>query len=401
MQLPIRSAPLRRRGSVIIGTLFFILIFSILLMGIGQFAVSHQTRAKVDADWAAALDIAEAGINYEFGKISVNPANADQSPGASYSFGGGTFSVKCIQRNADGSETAPWVAPNNLYVYATGTIRGVSRTVKVSAKGHTIPGDFAVYGIHSVDLGSNSTVIGNVGSNGAIIQGNSCSIAGIIYLNGPNASYSGPLVPQTTPVPILWPTVDKIANDQFPQGGLTWLATNNDNASAGIVNNQINGSVTLSGKSGGANYYVTSITLSGSQTITFDNTLGPVNLWIGPSGGGGSVKLVGTTQGITTDITQGGNPVNIYIATAGTATLDMRGTSTIKANIYDYNRYPGTNTEYGSLVMKGTPDVYGSVVAYDVAFSGTPGVQYVEGVQQPPMIGYFGYDNSWIESNRR
>ena len=114
------------RGVVIIGVLFFILITSIMLMGIGTFAVSHQTRVKVDASYAMAIDLAEAGVDYEFRKISLSTANPDQYPGTAYNLGTGTYTVYCT--NKDG--TTPWTVGNYLSVVSTGTVDGVSRTVK-------------------------------------------------------------------------------------------------------------------------------------------------------------------------------------------------------------------------------------------------------------------------------
>ena len=51
------------RGMAIVGVLFFILITSFMLMGIGTFVVANDTRVKVDADYAKAMDVAEAGID--------------------------------------------------------------------------------------------------------------------------------------------------------------------------------------------------------------------------------------------------------------------------------------------------------------------------------------------------
>src|SRR5258708_6342782 len=82
-------------GMAIIAVLFFILITSILLMGVGTYAVSHQTRVTVDAKYAAAMDIAEAGVDYEFRKLTMSTAYPDQYPGTSYPLGNGAFSVYC------------------------------------------------------------------------------------------------------------------------------------------------------------------------------------------------------------------------------------------------------------------------------------------------------------------
>src|SRR5438105_1922288 len=94
---PVPSIPLRRinrqRGFALITTIFFIMIISVLLAGVSKFATSHQIEASIDANTAKALDIAEAGINFEMNKISRNYLVADQFPGATYNFGYGTYKV--------------------------------------------------------------------------------------------------------------------------------------------------------------------------------------------------------------------------------------------------------------------------------------------------------------------
>lgn len=391
----------RNRGGVIIGVLFFLLIISILLMGIATMAVSHQNLEDVDAKYSAAVDLAEAGINYEFRKISQNAAAADQYPGAAYSFGGGAFKVYCVNR--DGS--APWAAPNDLYVISTGTVGSVSRTVKVSVKGFGNQGKYAVYGIHSVDLQGNVQVVGDVGSNGPISKGNSCDIAGSVYLNGPGASFTGSGVTVVTnPQPLIWPTVEEKAPALFPAGaqygtgGLSWLRFHNDNAKAGLPTDgnsaSVTGAVTFVGP---GDYYVTGIALKGNKQVRFDNRQGPIRIWVGPAGGAGSVDFNGTTDA-TTDSTASGHQVDVLVATTGG--VSMQGNSTIAANLYVYNKDAAGNP-YGSIVNGGTPDVYGSILAYDVYLHGNPGIHYVPGVKQPSSIGYYGYDNSWSELNGR
>jgi hypothetical protein len=408
----------RRRGGAIIGVLFFLLIISILLMGTGTFAVSHQTRAKVDSDYAAAVDIAEAGINYEFRHVSTsgatphgwqdNGTNPDGAGPFTFTTANGTvgqFWVYCTT-DPNGSPPPAWTPPDTgLIVVATGKVGDTKRTIRASGIGYTINGNFAVYGIHSVDLGANSLVVGDVGSNGAIQMGNSVSMSGSIYLNGPNASLNGPSVPVVqNPLPMEWDTVDEKALALYPNagttvpGGLAYIATHNANGSAypPIIGNTINGDVTLVGP---GDYYITSCNMKGNDQITFDNRNGPIRVWFGPAGASTSMTFRGTTDGATS-VANGGHQVDIYIATRGQATLDMRGNATIRANIYAYNT-DANGLEYGTIALSGTPDVYGSVLGYDVAFNGTPGVHYVDGVQQPDVIGYYGFGSSWAEVNPR
>jgi Tfp pilus assembly protein PilX len=408
----------RRRGGAIIGVLFFLLIISILLMGSGTFAVSHQTRAKVDADYAAAVDVAEAGINYEFRHVSTtgNTPHAWQNNGTNPAGYGpitfttangtiGQFWVYCTT-NPNGNPPPAWTPPNSgLIVVATGKVGNTTRTIRASGIGYTVNGNYAVYGIHSVDLGSNSLVVGDVGSNGTITKGNSVSISGSVYLNGPSAAFVGTGTSVVNnPFPLEWETVSEKALALYPNsgatapGGLSYIATHSANSRAfpPIINNTITGDVTLTGP---GDYYITSCNMNGNDQIRFDNRNGPIRVWFGPAGAATSVTFRGTTDGATS-VANGGHQVDMYIATRGQATLDMRGNATIRANIYDYNK-DANDLEYGGIELRGTPDVYGSVLAYDVAFNGTPGVHYVDGVQQPDVIGYFGFGSSWAEVNPR
>src|SRR5258708_18486006 len=81
----------RQRGSMIIGVLFFLLIISFLLVGTGTLTVGHQNLADSDSKYSDALNAAEAGVNYEFRRISQNPSIADQYPGTATTCGNGTF----------------------------------------------------------------------------------------------------------------------------------------------------------------------------------------------------------------------------------------------------------------------------------------------------------------------
>ena len=78
-----------QRGGILLTTLAFTVVISLLLAGIATLTVSHYGRIQVETDYQIALDLAEAGVNYEFRKISANTANADQTgssnpPGSTY-----------------------------------------------------------------------------------------------------------------------------------------------------------------------------------------------------------------------------------------------------------------------------------------------------------------------------
>ncbi len=393
----------RQRGGVLIGVLFFLVITSILLMGIGSLATGHEQRAQMDANYAAVLSLAEAGVNYEYRKLTNNVTQADTSAfTVSSPFGtpGTSFTVQCVNRGT----ATPWSGPGtNLDVLSTGQLNGVIRQIRVSCKGYTVMGKFAVFGTHSVYIQGSVSIVGDVGTDGAVTVGGASTIQGGVYLFGPGATYSGGTPAGVSSQPLVWQTVDEKALALFPNsgstapGGLAYLASHNDNARVGLPasGGTLSSGVTLVGP---GNYYVTGIDTHGNTGITFDNRNGDINVWVGPSGGSGSVYMRGCSSMATTDPSQGGHQVNILVATTGS--VDMAGTTGIDANIYAYNKDAYGNP-YGTVTNHGTPDVVGSIVAYDVTLQGNPSVQYIPGVQQPQVPDYYGFDTSWQEVNPR
>jgi Tfp pilus assembly protein PilX len=397
----------QQRGSTLISALAFMIVISLLLAGIGTLCVSHYARSRTESDYAAALNLAEAGANFEFRKISQNPAAADQvSPsapsGATYSLGSGTFTVYCANR--DGS--TPWSIPGKLIVVATGTVNGASRTLQVSAKGFPPAGNYAIYTMDSISIwhGSSMEIVGDVGTNGQLSFSGTPGIQGSIYFNGPNAGWYGGIGPSgytvyPEPQPIQWDTVDAKASALFPAsayppGGMAYLATHNDNAKASpaITGNSITSGVTLHGP---GNYYVTDINLTGNNVITLDNTNGPINLWVGPSGGTGTCRFRGGTAAVSA--TQ--NPANachIFVATQ--SGIDLAGNEEIDAAIYAYNK-DALGNEYGVVQNSGNPTLNGQILADQVNINGNVTVNYVPGLIKPISFGYYGFDNAWVETN--
>jgi Tfp pilus assembly protein PilX len=392
-----------QHGGVLISALAFVAITSLLLVGMATVTVSHFARARTEKDYEAALGLAEAGVNYELRKLSANTSSADQGGSSStYSLGSGTYTVYCS--NKDGS--APWIVPNPLYVTSSGTVNGVTRTVRISAKGYDWTGKYAVYSIDrtSVWNGSSAYVTGDVATNKGFDFSGTPGINGTVYFNGPNAGWAagskttGYTVAYNSQ-PVTWPTVDELANKKFPAGtygagGLLYLATNNDNAKANppIVGNSITDNVTLKGP---GNYYLTNIDLNGQEKISFDNTNGPVNIWIGPSGGSGTANFRGGTGAIsaTADPTKMNN---IYVAT--TTGVNLAGDETLDGVVYAFNK-DGAGNEYGEVLISGNPVINGQVLSDQVDINGNVTINYVQGVNKPSNYAYWGFDDQWTEIN--
>jgi hypothetical protein len=395
---------MRNNGAVLIGTLFLILILSILLMGIGSYTSSHQSLEYIDSNYAEAMDIAEAGTNWEFSRISASVNNADMPPGNTRSFGGGTIKVWCTM--LDG--TTAWdKSSNQLYVYSQGTINGVSRTIRASVKGNftTLPEDFGVYSVNNTTI-NNCIVNGNIGTNHQIGLNGGCTINGTAYLDGPNASISqnGNSVPSVSyPNPIQWPTVSQIASSMFGPNGLTYLASNNDNAMCSAINNNAisltgSGVATFVGKPGGANYYLTGMTLKGSSSVIFDNSNGPINLWFGPPGSNENFTLTGGSSMVPMS-TDPSKACRVYSAASQ---LTLNGNSELDAGIYAYD-IDSNGNPVGGVTNSGTPTVNGAVIAYNVNLNGMALVNHQSGYFLGTIIsnGYYGFNNSWTEIGGR
>ena len=380
----------RIRGAMLITVVIFIAIVSTMLAGVGVFAASHHMQANADADWAKAMDIAEAGINTELAKISRNFLNADQHPGTTYQFGGGSYRVWVMQRDPiTEAESSPWTAPRKMTVYSEGTFNGVTRTVKAAVKAVNIRNNYTLYTMQSGALNGNVSINGNVGTNGTVSTVGTVTITNGVELNGPTATYVGTGSYTRNPAPLLWLTVDEIANQMFPQGGLTWLATHNDNSRVGLPTDplvaKITNSITLIGP---GNYYVSNLNMTGSKKITFDNRAGIVNLWVGPPGYG-LERFAGTTSAIPTG-QPGSYDVNLFCAKEG---LDLVGTSTFHGNIYCYNKYG--NIPYGTITNSGTPRIVGTVLANVATLGGVSSITFEAPASMESYVGYYGFDNCW------
>lgn len=390
----------RRRGSVLMSTLIFLLITTILLAGVGLCVASHQGRVTREAAYAAALDVAEAGANFELRKISKDASQADQ-PDKPYqsSAGSGRYSVYCSARTGGG-----WTPPNPLYIYSTGTIDGVNRTVRISAIKTGGGADYAIFATKTGRFNGVPYIDGNVGTNGTYTFNGGPTITGRVIFNGPGSDFAGNNGGYTgvyNPDPVTWPTVDQLAQKQWPAGGLQTAAGagNNDNTLCPQISGNtltLNGNtqVTLVGKPGGANYYLTSLTCNGNAKIAMDNRNGPINIWVGPSGGTGSVKIAGgpAMVSMTTDPTKA---CRLYCATTTGVTLN--GNCDVDLGIYCYNKDAGGN-EYGNVTNNGNPTLRGSIIAANVTLNGNPTINYVQGYFDNGG-GYYGFDGLWDEIN--
>jgi len=401
-----------RSGSVLIGALAFTVVFAFVITGVATCTISHYSRATTEASYASAIDLADAGFNYELRKISQDPTQADQisaahPSGMTYNFAGGSFTVYCA--NADGS--TPWTNSTDtgtgyhyLYIVSTGTVNGVSRTIKAMAQGAPTNSNINVYAVSSGSFAGN-TVVSNVGTNGSLnVQGSSI-IQGTVSFNGPSANWASGSLVAGSPIThnagaIPWFTVDQLVDQTFPNGGWSYLAAHNDNNLVpSIVNNQLSVTagtvVTFVGKPGGANYYLTSMSFTGQSTAVFNNTNGPINVWCGPSGGTGTFTLAGGTTSVlaSADPTK---EVRIYVAT--TTGITLTGGSTADVGFYAYNKDSSGNP-YGTVNMAGGAILNGACIANTLNLSGGAQITAASNYFSNAGVNYFGFANSYREQN--
>jgi Tfp pilus assembly protein PilX len=391
-------------GFAIVSVLFMMLVLSVLLMGVGTYCASHQTRVAADMDYARALDLAEAGAAYEMRQISSNAANAHTTAftmNTPFGTSNTSFTVHAVNRGTNNGWSGPGT---NLDILATGTSNGISRTIRVSSKPTGSSTNFGLFGVGtSIINGTATTVNGSVGTNAQLTFNGKPTVTGKVSFNGPGSGWQSP--PQKAydveynSTAVAWPTVESIASTMFPSGGLTWLALHNDNALAvpPIVGNLVlvngNGSITFKGKAGGAHYYLTSLTMNGSASVIFDNTAGPITIWMGPSGTSGTWVFNGGTSAIPYSSAPD-KAVRIYSATSND--MIFNGNTRLDAGIYNVN-----NAKSGRVIFNGNPTLYGNAITNMFTLNGTPNINPQTGMFTTTSGGLYGFDDSWTEVNPR
>jgi hypothetical protein len=235
----------RKFGGVLVGALAFTAVAAFLLAGVGSYAVGSLSRANVEGDYASAVNVADAGLNAIIQKISQDPSdttlvNHPDDPLTGSVPGVGTYSAYVVDDATGGT----WVSPNDMRIISVGTVNGVSRKVSVRGARKSIFDEYAIFADNRLNLGgsgasSGSTqIIGNVGMNNgtftpdATFNGslNTDAINGEFTMNGGATSSDSGSNVVNSPDPVLLPTVSEMADALFGANGLTWLASNNNNA---------------------------------------------------------------------------------------------------------------------------------------------------------------------------
>lgn len=412
-----RSRGQALRGSALITALVFAVVIALTLAGIGTLTVSHYSYANTEAYSAAALDLAEAGINYELHKITQNIGQADVGNGTIYAAATidpsltGTFTVRCANR--DGT---PWNASTaqQIYIYCTGIVNGAQRTVRINAQ--PTGAFYTTYSLYYTRFNNDNAVVNGVsGTNGYIAipndSPNQRPTITSVALNGPGAAWSpsdpGGYKQVTNSKPVAWSTVDSIMNKTF-SGGANYLATHNDNAlalvgqagapgqSGGIQGAQMaaNGNqvITLQGKAGGANYYLTDILFDGNSSLQFDTTNGPISIWYNPSSSAAGVYLSGC------NVVAGplSNHVLFYSAGAGIVQVQPdTNNDRIDLGLYAYN-LNSTGHQIGGITLEGAQTFHGQIIGNSVTVDAAAQITGEKGYFDIPQE-YFAFSGNWCE----
>jgi len=440
------------RGMALILALVSVVIISMLLGGALLLSVSHFSLSNTNSSYANAMNLAEAGINWELWKISRGVAQADQTPATVQvpTGSGRSFTVRIEAYPGGGA----WTAPSSFWVISTGTVDGVSRTVRVVSSGSGLSGLYAMFGIDQLNVGGNATIVGAIGANGYVDINGGPQFDGNFWYCGSAAGDEGSVASCTTgqvyhsDLPEYFPTVNMLANQRALEkyGVPTTLGVDffanalyNDNKSIVDVSGEAItivqyklGHSTFSKAAtdenpylvdgvtpnplykknvivlGPGDYYFESMDVVGNNGIKIDTANGVVNVWLGPSGGG-QPSQTDTVDGACMFFT-GHDSTHFHLYQGSQRSIRMNGTMDFYGNVYAYNGPDGAGDYYGSIKLLGDGNITGSVIGYDVAkttgsatitfpSSGGTGAGGSGGVIPGEPVLFYGFDSAWEELN--
>jgi hypothetical protein len=428
-----------------------VVIISTLVVGALLASVSHLHLSYVNNCYANALDLAEAGVNWELWKISHDFLSADNSPATVElpADSGRSFEVHVEAYPGGGG----WGGLGPFWVISTGTVDGVSRTVRLVARGYGLAGLYAVFGIDSLNIGGNATINGASGTNGTVtISGNPNLNGNFIYCGTAGGDMVTPTPPgevMYTPLAESFPTVNELANlrawekygvqtslgvdffhtsqagvpyndnanivdttgapiniNAYRVGPQTFLQAETDDnpyLEDGITPNPLYGKRVI--VLGPGDYYFEGFDVQGANGIKIDDSEGIVNIWLGPGGGLGSADIInGSCLFFTSQ-----DPSHCNIYQGSKRSLMLTGTMDMYANLYAYNGPDGSGDYYGIIDILGDGNIWGSVIGYDVRkTTGSATVNFPSsggtgpgGTGPGPSPGepifFYGFEQGWEE----
>ena len=380
-----------QHGAVLVIVLMFTAILAVLgtgayLTSSNELKISNNYKIRKQAFYEA-----EAGLQYAIGRIE------DALAHGTLCFSGNTVSVNCASPAGFSFDTITALArvgTTRCYKFqVTGHSGNASSTVEAVIARDTFF-QWGVFGNNSVAIENGASVYsynsrttpnptpidstgeGDVGSNGQVSLSNYTYVDGDVALGDDGAGAKGIYDPHGSPGPTIigqeGMDVDRVNPEPLGAVGgalATDFATygnsiNNDNAGASpaIVGNSIdlsNGqTITLAGKAGGANFYLTGLTLASGATLNIDTSLGPVNIYLTGALDAKYGSAINTT----------GQPTDVAIYSNATDDITFEHGGDLKGAIY---------APCAKVELKNSGDVYGMIWAKD-ALIHNPGVLYFD-----------------------
>jgi len=228
-------------------------------------------------------------------------------------------------------------------LFADGVVDLKASVQVYSYNSNVTPNPTTTDSLHNGDVGSNTEI---VGYNGTLVDGD----AGLgASAGGTTATLnikSGTVITGTsgTEVGRVDPDPLGAVGGELSAKFTTYSATNDNTltGTTGVSGTVINGGATLVGKPGGANYYISSLTLGNRDTLTVDTTNGPVNIYMTGELEAKNGSLINVT-GSTLDFSIFSNSTNSVIFKHGSA---------FKGVVY---------APYAPIEMKNSADTYGLI----------------------------------------
>jgi len=328
--------------------------------------VTELGVSKTERDYERALEMAEAGANaylsrLSFGAADSSPNKALLPPLYQYPNGAGPTTQQFRAGVLNGTYTLVRYPAGSQQGYFAGTVSSSGGTVRIASFGWSngivrrvisvapgeiapegtedeaegeAPGEFTFFVVTSMTAQNNISLYGTLGTTGQVTAKNNFW-ANAIVLYGPEVPYpdlsnNASVGSITRTTAIEWPTVAEVALKKFPNGGLAYLRSNNDNSMATVDGTHLSGTVIdaennvtvrFFGKPGGANYYLTSVDLKNNADVIFDTTSGPITIWFGPTAAGDYSGGWYAKNNCTLTMTKSGDAtkdhVAFYIGTKG------------------------------------------------------------------------------------
>lgn len=385
--MKIRILNRNERGTVLVISLMFLLILGLL----GTTAVVMTTTdTKIGSNYSAsqkAFFDADAGVNYaenqieaglEAGTFSLPTATgSDNATSLAYTTPPGfSFSISNIEMLGPNAYflTSTGNGPDNAQAQITVRFK-MDSAITFAAFGDKElntknSSTILSYNSHSSDATKNdpagtsyqTTHEADVGSNDWLVTHNGTSIDGSGVLGEKvdgstttNSIHAGTTFYDTTPVNLGRIDPDPLGVNSGGQYDPATYSVSNDNlahAIPAIAGDTIstNSNVTLTGKSGGSNFYLTSVELKNGATLTINTTVGEVNIFLT----GTFTAKTGSVIVLTPDSL---DATKFSIFSNSTSKIDFKNSSTVVGLVY---------APYAPIKIKNSKAFYGAVWGSDV-----------------------------------